>query len=72
MLKFEQDAWSVGVQVNQYFTNNGVYTSKDSMDALEYDQMIQMSGVGGHHHNGAAENAIKNVVRTARTMMVHV
>ena len=27
--------------------------------------------MGGHHHNGVAENAIKNTVRTARTMMIY-
>ena len=32
-------------------------------------QTIRHSGVGGHHHNGAAENGIKNVVMKARTMM---
>jgi hypothetical protein len=34
-LKFEQEALSVGVQVQQYCTDNGVYTSSEFMRALE-------------------------------------
>ena len=50
----------------------GVYTSKAFTDSLlAKGQTIQHSGVGGHHHNGVAENAIKNTVHTARTMMIH-
>jgi len=30
-----------------------------------------MSGIGAHHQNGPAENAIKNVSRKARIMMFH-
>ena len=45
---------------------------KDYMKELVKDgQTIKHSSVGGHHHNGVAENAIKNVVRKARTMMIH-
>ena len=71
-LKFERDALSVGVRVDSYCTDNGVCTSRDFLDELQKEnQTIRLSGVGGHHQNGVAENAIKNVVRTARTMMIH-
>ena len=30
-----------------------------------------MSGVGAHHQNGVAENAIKNVTYKARALMIH-
>ena len=49
-----------------------IYTAKDFTQHLaDKNQSITFSGVGGHHHNGVAENAIKNVVRSARTMMIH-
>ena len=34
-------------------------------------QGIRRSGVGDHHHNRVAENAINNMVIIARTMMIH-
>ena len=34
-------------------------------------QGIKHSEVGGHHHNGVSNNAINNLVRVARTMMIH-
>ena len=71
-LKFEREAMSVGVQVDSYCTDNGIYTSQEFLDELgKQDQTIRLSGVGGHHQNGVSENAIKNVVRTTRTMMIH-
>ncbi len=71
-LKFERDAGSAGVAVKHYCTDNGTYTATDFLEELDKkDQTIRLSGVGAHHQNGVAENAIKNVVRTARTMMIH-
>ena len=37
----------------------------------EKGQRIRHSGVGGHHHNGVAENATNNLVRISRIMMIH-
>ena len=69
-LRFEREAQSIGVQVKQYSSDNGVYISSAFGNNLrENNQTIRHSGVGGHHHNGAAENGIKNVVMKARTMM---
>jgi hypothetical protein len=71
-LRFEREAAGVGVQVRDYCTDNGIYTSKEFATELSSKgQGIKHSGVGGHHHNGVAENAIKNTVRTARTMMIY-
>ena len=71
-MQFERDALGSGVTVKSYCTDNGIYTSHDFMEELaKNDQTIRMSGVGAHHHNGVAENSIKNVVRTSRTMMIH-
>ncbi len=71
-MSFEREALQVGVGVANYQTDNGVYTSQEFLkELIEHGQGIKHSGVGGHHHNGPAENAIKNVVRWATTMMIH-
>ena len=71
-LTFECEAQQIGITVKNYQTDNGVYTSQEFLKELvEHGQGLKHSGVGGHHHNGAAENAIKNVVRRAFTMMIH-
>ena len=46
-----------------------VTTFKESV--ANAHQTITHSGVGGHHHNGSAENAIKFTVQRAQAMMVH-
>ncbi len=71
-LKFECEAAHMGAEIKEHCTDNGVHTSKGFGHSLEEnDQKIKHSGVGGHHHNGPAENAIKNVTRKARIMMFH-
>ena len=35
------------------------------------NQTLRLSGVGAHHHNGVAENAIKNISKKSRVYMVH-
>jgi Reverse transcriptase (RNA-dependent DNA polymerase) len=71
-VKFEREAITAGVTVQAYHTDNGVFTSKEFMRELaEKGQGITLSGVSAQFQNGAAENAIKIVVRNARTMMIH-
>jgi hypothetical protein len=70
--QFERDALTAGVLIKGYNTDNGIYTAAEFQAELaKLEQSIRYSGVGGHHHNGVAENAIKNVVRSARTLMIH-
>jgi hypothetical protein len=58
--------------VKSYRTDNGIYTTKEFLESLVNEkQVISHSGVGGHHHNGAAKNAIKHTTYKARTMMIH-
>ena len=58
-LRFEREAASAGVTVQSYCTDNGVYTSKDILDALSKEgQDIRFSGIGAHHQNGVSENSI--------------
>jgi hypothetical protein len=70
--QFERDALAAGVIVKGYNTDNGIYTAAEFQAELSrLEQSIWYSGVGGHHHNGVAENAIKNTVRSACTLMIH-
>ena len=65
-LRFECKAASVGVQVEKYCTDNGVYTSMEFQRELsQKGQTIQHSGIGGHHHNSPAENGIKIIIQKA-------
>jgi hypothetical protein len=71
-LTFEREAASIGIQVHNYTSDNGVYTAKDFTLELQSKSQIQrLSGVGAHHQNGPAENGIKNVSRRARIFMFH-
>jgi hypothetical protein len=71
-LAFEREAASVGAHIKEYNTDNGVYTAEEFTRQLEHSsQTIRLSGVGAHHQNGPAENAIKNITRRARISMLH-
>jgi hypothetical protein len=72
-VKFEKEAYTSGVTVHAYHTDNGIYKSQDFLlELAEKGQGATMSGVSAHHQNGVAENAIKIVTQKARTMMLHV
>ena len=71
-LRFEKESAAEGVYIQAYNTDNGVFTAEQFMkEVLENFQETRRSGVGGHHHNGVAEKAIKDITRMSRTMMVH-
>ena len=58
--------------MRRYRTDNGIYTSKEFMKEIyKENQGISHSGVGGHHHNGVAENNIKIIIRNARVMKIY-
>ena len=72
MLAFERESAEIGVFIHGYNTDNGVYTAKTLIDKLHSNnQLLRLSGVGAHHQNGVAENAIKNISRKARIYMFH-
>ena len=72
MLTFERESADIGNTIQGYNTDNGVYTAKALMSKLQSNnQTLRLSGVGAHHHNGVAENAIKNMSRKARVFMFH-
>ena len=69
---FEKESAAEGVKIRCYSTDNGVFTAKEfTAQLLQEEQWTRRSGVGGHHHNGVAEKAIKDVTRMTRTSMIH-
>ena len=69
---FEQMAYSHGVRVNNYYSDNGIFTSKEfSKHLAQDDQSITFSGVGAHHQNAVAERNLKTVIYQARIMLLH-
>ena len=71
-LKFEQLAMEMGVKVDSYHTDNGIYKSRAFTEELASNyQSITFSGVGAKWQNGVAEGAINIVVSRARTLMLH-
>jgi len=71
-LQFEREAFTSGVVMQSYHTDNGVFTSNGFMEELlSSNQRIRFSGVGAAHQAGVAERGIRTVVDMARTMMLH-
>ena len=69
---FELHAWEMGIKIQKYHGDNGVYKSKAYKDDLDKrHQEMSYSGVGAHGQNGVAERAIQTVTHSARTMMLH-
>ena len=70
--KFERHALEMGVKVESYHTDNGIYKSQAFTEELSTNyQQIRFSGVGAKWQNGVAEGAIRIIVSKARTMMIH-
>ena len=62
----------MGVRIESYRGDNGVYKSKEFKDDLiARQQIMSYSGVGVHGQNGVSERGISTVVNSARTMMLH-
>ena len=60
---FERHAMELGVVVDSYHTDNGVYKSQAFTEELTNGhQSIRFSGVGAKWQNGVAEGAINLVV----------
>ena len=55
-INFERKAKEMGVSIDEYHTDNGIFKSKDFMAEIRNnDQGIRFSGVGAKWQNGAAE-----------------
>jgi transposase InsO family protein len=60
------------VILQQFHTDNGIFTSKEFMeDLMDSEQSVRFSGVGAAHQNGSAERNIQTIANMARTMMLH-
>ena len=69
---FEQFARGVGVMIRGYHADNQPFGSAEFLEDIDLqEQTITFSGVGAHHQNGVAENAVKTITFMARTMMMH-
>jgi hypothetical protein len=72
MINFEKEALSLGTEVKQYQTDNGIYTSKEYLKELDKKgQGLRLSGVGAHHQNGVAETSIKLTSYKACALLIH-
>jgi hypothetical protein len=70
--RFENQLYDYGVLVQNYHTDNGIFSAKQFLDTIENNlQGICFSGPGAHHQNGVAERSIGTVFSIARTMMIH-
>jgi hypothetical protein len=71
-LRVEQEATEFGVKVKRYHTDNGVFCSAEfRRHCDDLGQVLSFSGVGAHHQNGVAENAIKVVSGMARACLIN-
>ena len=68
----ERDAHHLGIKLQHFVSDNGVFTSTLFRDDLDRkNQSLHLSGVGAHHQNGVAERSIKTVTALARAMLIH-
>ena len=69
---FERDAIGQGIVIQTYQSDNGIFKAIEFVAEIEKSfQLQKFAGVGAHHHNGIAENAIRTVTEHARAMMLH-
>jgi hypothetical protein len=65
-------AHSHGVKVQDYHADNVLFNSQEFLTELaSKGQTLDLSGVGAHHQNCVAEQAIRSVVLLARAIMIH-
>ena len=71
--EIEAEMASMGVTIVNYHSDNGVFTSSSQFqdELAKMGQDLTLSGVGAHHQNAVAEQAIGMVVSMTRTMMLH-
>eukprot|EP00804_Cyclotella_cryptica_P015074 CCRYP_000647-RA/>CCRYP_000647-RA protein AED:0.72 eAED:0.72 QI:0/0/0/0.5/1/0.5/2/0/813 len=71
-LLLERKAADVNVRIKSIHTDNGVFNSKEFREhCSSLHQKLSFSGVGAHHQNGVAENAIHTTSNMARANMIH-
>ena len=69
---FEHASSTRGVHVQHYHADNGRFAEPTFVnDCKSKMQKISFCGVGAHHQNGVAENSIKQLTLSARTLLLH-
>lgn len=69
---FEHASSIRGVHIRHYHADNGRFAESEfTNDCKEKIQKLTFCGVGAHHQNGVAENMIKQLTLTARTILLH-
>ena len=68
----EQDARAVGVNIQWYHADNGIFASAEfkKADCELEEQKLTISASNSHHQNGVAERYIGTILRMARAMLV--
>ena len=68
----ERDARKVGVNIQRYHVDNGIFTSSEfKADCELKEQKLTFSASNLHHQNGVAERHIGTISRMARAMLIH-
>jgi hypothetical protein len=58
--------------VKHFHGNNGIFSSEEyCLECSKKKQLQSFSGVGAHHQNSKAEQAIQTIMYMARTFLVH-
>ena len=70
---YEDYCLDYGVINKEYLTDLGTpFTSETFTSHLRgLNQIVRYAGTAAHHQNGIAERAIRTIMTTARTMMIH-
>ena len=71
-LAFERYMQSIGVSVQGYQADNGIFRANKWQAACrEKNQSLSFTGVNAHHQNGHAERRIRELQDAARAMLIH-
>jgi len=63
---------SMESKIGHYHCDNGCFAEKKSMDACQLaNQGVTFCAVGAHQQNGVAEKCIRDITKSARTMLLH-
>jgi hypothetical protein len=69
---FEQLALGNGVLIQDYLTDNGIFSKTKFVDHIrQHNQQIHYCGVNAHHKNAIAERAIRTVSELSRALLLH-
>ena len=69
---FEKHMFDMGITIQAYQSDNGIFAACGFLDEIKCRlQNIRFSGVGAHHQNGIAEQAIQTILTKSHTIMIH-